>query len=214
MRVNQIISESPEGGTLLQLVHQASVRFSSRTWHKSLFNTLLFSDISRYAEAVATFLWSNQQLPDCRIYIEKKISNASFIVLLAAIKAGITITDIKASASNETSDFIFEGQKLKIGSNSFSLKQLIAKGKNALFYSFPHREKQDVVFLLNNGQSGSKPNAISNHEIYTSIQSSQDGSMIFYNRLLKCWLDGQTYQQLVASLKWKKDELEKSLVLS
>jgi len=202
MNINCLLTDKPQPGTLIHLANQSEVRCSERIWAKSLFRSFSYRKVNNLAEAAASFFRSNHYHLSHHLFIDEKPFLTTSVILLGAIKAGIIVTDIEQSPATPEGigTLVFTKNKLKTAALEISFKQMIAKGKNELFYSYPQKDENEKVFYLRGREENSVGTYLTHLDVRNSIRAKNvPANLHFYLRLLKTWTDGKTLKDFIAT---------------
>jgi len=197
--LEELFLEFPRRNTLGWLIYEGAMQFEQRGWLAGKAAvTFKMADILSFE--IAAFLKENGHHRKSYLYIDIDSSEASSIVLLGAVKAGVTLVDEKIHPPLVKQKFIdnkrllaFENNKFIDGNIVTDYRQAIKQGENALFFNTPDIDEtcNAFHFFKKDKNTALQTWPMDHQKAVKQIYSSATGQNLHpYIRIIYHWFNG------------------------
>jgi len=198
--LDQLFLEFPNPNTLGRLLYDGALKFEDRTWLTTKAGPMTYKTADMLALEIAAFLKENGHHLKSFLFIDNNCPVESSIVLLGAIKAGITLVDARVYPPLVRQNFIdnkqllvFEDSRFVTPKTEVSYKQAIKQGEKALFFDIPPVEETHYAFYFFNKDdvTGLQASPVEHKKVVKQIYSAETGSNLHpYARVVYHWFNG------------------------
>jgi len=198
--LDQLFLEFPNPNTLGRLLYDGALKFENRKWLNTKSGPMSYKMADTLASEIAAFLKENGHHLKSYLFINNDCLVESSMVLLAAIKAGITLVDAPVHPPLVRQNFIDNKQLLVFEKNRFishktevSYDQAVKQGKKALFFNIPPVEETHYAFYFfdKDDVNGLQASALEHKTLVKQIYSAATGNSLHpYIRVVYHWFNG------------------------
>ena len=180
-----------EFNSLPFLLEKAAIQYKNRCWYNAGFFSLRYSKVDIQSDAIASYLIRNGYTRSRYLYISSENSYQSSIVCLAAIKAGMLLSDTIA-----VPEFMSNKKPLSFKNGAFSCRESNMSYRKAL------KDGGKTFFIHSNAASHDKQpfgifsfadgfTFITQEDAHQKISSEAD--LPFCLEVMRFWVNGKQF---------------------
>jgi len=181
-----------EYNSLPFLLEKAAVQYKTRCWYNTGFSSVGYNKADVQSDAIASYLISNGYTRSRYLYISSEGSYQNTIVCLAAIKAGMLLSDTIAIPGS-----IFNKKPLSFSNGAFSCKEFkmsfreaLKEGGKTFFIHSDATFYDEQPFGIFSFADGFK--FITQEDVNQRIVSSE-ANLPFCIEVMRLWLHGKQF---------------------
>jgi hypothetical protein len=198
--LDQLFLEFPHPNTLARLIYDSAAKFGHRIWVNTKTGAITYKTADTLSLEIASFLKENRHPQKSYLFIADDKSAESSVVLLGAIKAGVTLVDARVYPPLAKQNFIdnkqllvFENQRFNDGKNEIDYRRAIKRGEMALFFNIPPiDETHNAFYFFTRDESNSlQTYPVAHKRAVKQIFSSATGQNLHpYIHIVYNWFNG------------------------